>query len=140
MHNISLTTSYFPAQTDAEIRDITVGELLREIATHHPDLVAMIEIDDAGEAQREWTYSGLLETSDQLARSLASRFAPGEKIVVWAPNIPEWVFMEYACGLAGLVLVTANPSFQSKELRYVLEQSRAVGLFLVDEFRNNRMR
>ena len=100
----------------------------------------MIEIDDAGEAHRKWTYSDLLETSDQLARSLASRFAPGEKIVVWAPNVPEWVFMEYACGLAGLVLVTANPSFQSKELLYVLEQSRAVGLVLVDEFRNNPMR
>ena len=140
MYNISLTTSYFPAQTDAEIRDITVGELLREIASHHPNLVAMIEIDDAGEAQRKWTYSDLLEISDQLARSLASRFAPGEKIVVWAPNVPEWVFMEYACGLAGLVLVTANPSFQSKELLYVLEQSRAVGLVLVDEFRNNPMR
>ena len=140
MYNVSLTTSYFPAQTDAEIRDNTVGELLREIATLHPNFVAMIEIDDAGEARRKWTYSDLLETSDQLARSLASRFAPGEKIVVWAPNVPEWVFMEYACGLAGLVLVTANPSFQSKELLYVLEQSRAAGLVLVDEFRNNPMR
>ena len=140
MYNVSLTTSYFPAQTDAEIRDITVGELLREIATHHPDLVAMIEIDDAGEARQKWTYLDLLETSVQLARSLASRFAPGEKVVVWAPNIPEWIFMEYACGLAGLVLVTANPSFQSKELRYVLEQSGAVGLFMVDEFRGNSMR
>ena len=37
----------------------------------------------------------------------------------------------------GLVLVTANPSFQVKELRYVLEQSGAVGLFMVDEFRGN---
>ena len=47
--------------------------------------------------------------------------------------------MEYACGLAGLVLVTANPSFQASELRYVLEQSGAVGLFMVDGFRGNPM-
>ena len=47
--------------------------------------------------------------------------------------------MEYACGLVGLVLVTANPSFQSKELAYVLEQSGAVGLFSVSEFRGNPM-
>ena len=47
--------------------------------------------------------------------------------------------MEYACGLAGLVLVTANPAFQARELAYVLEQSGAVGLFLVDEFRGNPM-
>ena len=47
--------------------------------------------------------------------------------------------MEYACALAGLVLVTANPSLQVKELRYVLEQSGAVALFHVQEFRGNEM-
>jgi len=66
-------------------------------------------------------------------------FEAGERVVVWAPNIPEWIFMEYACGLAGLVLVTANPSFQASELKYVLEQSGAVGLFMVDGFRGNPM-
>ena len=140
MYEVSLSTSYFPAQTDAKIWDTTVGVHLREVAGDHPDLVAMVEIDDAGEARGKWTYSNLLVNSDRLARSLASRFAPGEKVVVWAPNIPEWIFMEYACGLAGLVLVTANPSFQAKELRYVLEQSGAVALFMVDEFRGNPMR
>ena len=140
MYEVSLSTSYFPAQTDAKIWDTTVGVHMREVAVDHPDLVAMVEIDDAGQARGKWTYSNLLANSDRLARSLASRFAPGEKVVVWAPNIPEWIFMEYACGLAGLVLVTANPSFQAKELRYVLEQSGAVALFMVDEFRGNPMR
>ena len=140
MYEVSLSTSYFPAQTDAKIWDTTVGVHLRAVAVDHPDLVAMVEIDDAGEARGKWTYSNLLANSDRLARSLASRFAPREKVVVWAPNIPEWIFMEYACGLAGLVLVTANPSFQAKELRYVLEQSGAVALFMVDEFRGNPMR
>ena len=140
MYDVSLSTSYFPAQTDAKIWDTTVGVHLREVAVDHPDRVAMVEIDDAGQARGKWTYSNLLVNSDRLARSLASRFAPGEKVVVWAPNIPEWIFMEYACGLAGLVLVTANPSFQAKELRYVLEQSGAVALFMVDEFRGNPMR
>ena len=140
MYEVSLWSSYFPAQADAKIWDTTVGVHLREVAVDHPDLVAMVEIDDAGQARGKWTYSNLLVISDRLARSLASRFAPGEKVVVWAPNIPEWIFMEYACGLAGLVLVTANPSFQAKELRYVLEQSGAVALFMVDEFRGNPMR
>ena len=140
MYDVSLTEAYFPAQTDADIRDITVGKLLGEIAASHPDAVAMVEIDEVGDAGQQWTYSDLLATSDRLARSLASRFASGEKVAVWAPNIPEWIFMEYACGLLGLVLVTANPSFQTEELRYVLEQSGAVALFMVDEFRGNPMR
>ena len=78
-------------------------------------------------------FTGL--SAKKIALALASRFEPGEKVVVWAPNIPTWLFMEYACALAGLVLVTANPSFQVKELRYVLEQSGAVALFRVDGFR-----
>lgn len=37
------------------------------------------------------------------------------------------------------MLVTANPALQAKELRYVLEQSGAVGLFMVKAFRGNPM-
>ena len=139
MYSIELTKSYFPAQTDAQLLSTTVGELLRNTAEASPDAIAMVDVDDAGTCGTEWTYRELLEISERLARALSHRFTPGERIVVWAPNIPQWIFMEYACGLAGLVLVTANPSFQAKELRYVLEQSGAVALFLVDEFRGNPM-
>ena len=59
--------------------------------------------------------------------------------MILAPNIPELVLIEYAAALAGIVLVTANPALQEKELRYILEQSEAVGLFLVSEFRGNPM-
>ena len=38
------------------------------------------------------------------------------------------------------MLITANPAFQARELAYVLEQSGAVALFLVEEFRGNPMR
>ena len=136
---MKLTTSYYPAQPGTEIRDITVGGLLREIAAAHPTSVAMVDVDDIGLCSDHWTFAELLDKAEQLALALSTRFAPGERVAVWAPNIPEWIFMEYACGLAGLILVTANPSFQAAELRYVLEQSGAVGLFMVDAFRGNPM-
>ncbi len=139
MYSLNLSQSYFPAQSDGEVHDITVGGLLREIAIENPGAVALVEVDDQGNCGREWTYSAVMDEAERLAQSLASRFVPGERVAVWAPNIPEWLFMEYACGLAGLVLVTANPSLQAKELRYVLEQSGAVALFMVDEFRGNPM-
>ena len=88
---------------------------------------------------RRWTYAELLADAERLAMALSTRFAPGERVVVWSPNSPEWVLMEYACALSGLVLVTANPAFQARELAYVLEQSGAVALFLVEEFRGNPM-
>ncbi len=77
--------------------------------------------------------------AERLALALSTRFLPGERICVWAPNIPEWVLPEYASALAGLVLVTANPAYQAKELRYVLEQSGASGLFLTVAYRGNPM-
>lgn len=139
MYDLTLKESHFPAQPDAEIRDLTVGGLLREIASEHADVVAMVDVDDEGTCGPTWTYSELLAEAERLVLALATRYAPGDRVVVWAPNIPEWIFLEYACALAGLVLVTANPSFQQRELRYVLQQSGAVGLFLVDAFRGNPM-
>lgn len=139
MYQVTLTESYFPAQHGDQIWDITTGELLRGIAIDHPDAIALVEIDEDQNQGGQWTYTELLAESERLAKALVTRFSPGERVVVWAPNIPEWIFMEYACALSGLVLVTANPSFQANELRYVLEQSGAVDLFMVDEFRGNPM-
>ena len=139
MYDVHLTEAFFPPQTDAELRDDTIGELLREVAGRYPEATALVDIALDGTVGREWNYRELLETSESLAGVLASRFEPGERVVAWAPNIPEWLFLEYACAFSGLVLVTANPSFQEKELRYVLEQSGAVALFLVDSFRGNAM-
>ena len=138
-YEVALSEAYFPAQTDSDVREITVGGLLRETAAWRPDAEALVEVRQSGEIGRRRTYAALLVDSERLALALASRFRPGERVVVWAPNSPEWVLMEYACALAGLVLVTANPAYQVRELRYVLKQSGAVALFLVEEFRGNPM-
>ena len=58
-----------------------------------------------------------------LRAALLTRFEPGERIAVWAHNLPEWVILEYGAALAGMTLVTVNPSFQPAEVAYVLGQS-----------------
>jgi fatty-acyl-CoA synthase len=139
MYDLALETSHVPAQHDLEARDITIGDLLREVAEARPDGEALLEIRQDGTQGRSWTYARLLTESQRLAQALSTRYTPGERIVVWSPNCPEWVLMEYACALAGLVLVTANPAFRARELTYVLEQADASGLFLVHDFRGNPM-
>ena len=139
MYDLELKKSHFPAQNDAEILNITVGELLREVAAKSSTKTALVDILDNGACGQSWTYKEIYQKAESLALSLSNKYKKGERIVIWAPNIPEWVFMEYACGLAGLVLVTANPSFQAAELRYVIEQSKAVGLFMVNDYRGNPM-
>lgn len=136
---MTLLKSHFPIRDSEKVLDTTVGGLLRSVAAGDPDQLALVEVDIAGNRGRHWTYKTLLADAERLALALSTRFSLGERICVWAPNIPEWVLLEYACGLAGLVLVTANPAYQAKELRFVLEQSGACGLFLTAEYRGNPM-
>lgn len=139
MYALALAESYCPAQTDDDLLELTVGDVLRGAAASAPDAPALHEADLDGVLQRQWTYAELLADSERLARALLTRYRPGERIAVWAPNIPEWVIAEFAMAMAGIVLVTVNPGYQPRELKYVLEQSRAVGLFLIEEHRGNRL-
>ena len=136
---MNLAESHVTGPAEPEVRDITIGQALIEVAQSCPDRIAMVAgVPDHAERQ-SWTFSELYEQAELTARALLTRFEPGERVAVWAPNIPEWVLMEYGCALAGLVLVTVNPSYQSDEIAYVLKQSRSSGVFVLPEFRGNRM-
>ncbi len=139
MYQVSLEESYFPLQSSTPLREITIGDMLAERARLTPDKDALKEITLKGEIGRIWTYDALYKDSVRLAKALASRHAKGARVAVYAPNIPEWVLLEFACGLAGVTLVTVNPAYQARELEFVLKQSRAEALYLVEEFRGNPM-
>lgn len=96
-------------------------------------------LSGAARTDRSWTYAQLLAEAQHCAQWLLSRFEPGDRITVWAPNIPEWVILQYGMALSGLVLVTANPALRAAELRYVLEQSRSAGLVHAAAFRGSDM-
>jgi acyl-CoA synthetase (AMP-forming)/AMP-acid ligase II len=80
-----------------------------------------------------------LEESECAARALLERFSPGDRVAIWANNIPEWVVLELGAGLAGVTIVTVNPALRAEELTHVLRQSRADGIFLVPEYRGLAM-
>ncbi|MWV26735.1 AMP-binding protein [Aurantiacibacter rhizosphaerae] len=124
---------------DSEILDTTIGGLLRDQAAANGSRDALLEGLPDGTVGRRWTYAELLNDAERLAKGLATRFQPGERVAVWAPNVPEWVLVEYAAALAGLTVVTVNPAYQKRELSYVLQQSTSAALFLVNEFRGNPM-
>ena len=124
-----LATSYRPADRSEPLLDTTVGDLLRAAAAEVPGRLALVEGSAGPAARRTWTYAELLAVAERAARALLARFAPGDRIAVWAPNCPEWMLLQHGVSLAGLVLVTVNPALRARELRYVLAQSRAAGIF-----------
>lgn len=128
-----LTESYWPADDSVELFHGTLGDALRDASRRAPDRIALVE--GRAEGGRRWTYKELLEDSEAVAAALLTRFKPGERVAFCADNIPEWLPMLYGCALAGLVLVTVNPAFRARELKYVLEQSQASGLFVMDSYR-----
>jgi fatty-acyl-CoA synthase len=135
-----LTTSHWiPDGSGPPLLDgVTVGSRLREIAAEAPDRVALVDGLPTPE-RRQWTYVELLADAERCAHWLLQHFEPGEHVAVWAHNLPEWVVLEYATALAGLTLVTVNPSLQPAEAQYILAQSRASGVFLVPEVRGNSL-
>ncbi|MGW6276847.1 AMP-binding protein [Kribbella sp. NPDC055071] len=119
------------------IIDETVGSLLRWAAEQAPSSVGLVEGLPDPAARRRWRYDELLAESEQVAKALLGRFQPGERVAVWANNLPEWIMLEFAAGLAGLTLVTVNPALRDRELVHVLRQSRAAGIFLIRQYRDN---
>ena len=137
---VRLSESYWPADTSVAVRDLTVGGLLREAAAAAPDRTAVVEGVADRAARRRWTYAELLADSERMAHGLLSRFGPGERVAVWAPNRVEWLLLEYGAALAGIVLVTVNPAYRPKELAWVLGQSGSSGVVMVSEYRGSPMR
>lgn len=134
-----LTESYVAGPQAPAVRNITIGQLLKEAADECPDRVAMIAgVNDLGE-RRQCTYAEMYSDALTVARALRKRFEPGERVAIMAPNILKWVLVEFGSALAGTILVTINPSYQTEEVAYVLKQSQSSGIFVLPEFRGNQM-
>lgn len=131
--------SHWPADTSEPVIDCTVGDLLRQAAGDTPDATALAAGAPDPARRRRWSYAQLLAESEQAARALLGHARPGERIAIWAPNLPEWVILEFAAALAGVTVVTANPALLESELSYVLGQSRATALFYSEQFRGRDM-
>lgn len=134
-----LTLSHAHGADHPPVRELTLGGAISWAAQTVPDRLALIAGTADPSARRSWTYAELYTQCERTARALSTRFKPGERVAVWAQNLPEWVMMEFGAAMAGLVLVTVNPGLRASEVEYVLQQSRCAGVFVVDEFRGNPM-
>jgi fatty-acyl-CoA synthase len=117
------------------IRDVTLGDLLREAAATVPDRIALVDGVADPSARRSWTYAEFLGGAEQVARALLARFTPGERVAIWAANSADWIMLQQGISLAGLIMVAVNPAYRARELEYVLSQSGAAGLFHDDSYR-----
>ena len=109
----------------------TAGDILIEWARRTPYRIALTEAASRGGPGRHWTCEALRDDAATLAVALLSRFAPGERIAVWAPPCPEGVLLQFAAAFAGLTLAMIDPACDVGELPRILDHSGAVGLFMM---------
>jgi fatty-acyl-CoA synthase len=120
-------------QRPGAYRDVKVGELLSLLARDYPQNEALIYPD----RNLRYDFSQLEWLSRQVARGLLSiGVERGDRVALWAPNIPEWVVLQFALAKVGAVLVTVNTSLRGAELEYLLRQSEASTLVTVAGFRD----
>jgi fatty-acyl-CoA synthase len=112
-------------------RDITVGNLLTSLSGALPSQPALLY-----ENGPRYTFAELEQEARLVARGLiAHGVRPGERVVVWATNVPEWIVLQFALAKAGAILVTANTSLRAKEIDYLLRQSEAATIVTISGFR-----
>ncbi len=121
--------------TDVPVIESSVGEALRLAARQWPQMSALVTGEEEPARRGRWTFSELLSHAERSAWALLKRFRPGDHVAVWAPNCAEWVFIEFGAALAGITLVTVNPSYTANELAHVLSQSMSKGIIFWPVYR-----
>ncbi len=110
----------------------TFGQLIKDTAARYPQNLALV-CPDFGIRQ---TYSEYYQTCRDVAKGLmAIGIKRGDNVAVWTTNIPEWLYLQFALGMTGGVLVTVNTNYQTHELEYILKQSDSTTLFLMESYR-----
>src|SRR5712691_2115547 len=132
MPHRSVAQSAAMAGAHPSFRDIAIGDLLTRLARALPDREALVY---AGGPR--YTFETLEREARTIARGLmALGVAPGERVVLWATNVPEWVVLQFALAKIGAILVTANTSLRARDIEYLLKQSEAATLVTIRGFRD----
>src|SRR5215210_3778532 len=79
------------------------------------------------------TRQELDELSDALAGGLlANGFSAGDRLAVYLQNVPQFVISMVAAWKAGGIMVSINPMSRTRELSYLLKDSGATVLVLLE--------
>lgn len=119
--------------TDNGLRELTLGQILDQTAAKFPDNPAIVYVD----RDFRLTYREFNNLVDETAKGLmALGIQKGEKVAVWATNIPFWVTLQFATAKIGAVLLTVNTNYKTAELEYLLTQSETENIFIIDGFQD----
>jgi fatty-acyl-CoA synthase len=125
--------SYSHGLSDVPLRCETVGRMWNDIVMAHGDRDALVSRHQGV----RWTYAELDAEVERCARGLLeARVEKGDRVGIWAPNVAEWVVVQFATARIGAILVNINPSYRAHELAFALRQSGCSLLILAEGFKD----
>jgi fatty-acyl-CoA synthase len=115
------------------LQSLTLGQILDKTVEKYPDNPAVVYVD----RDFRLTYRQFATCVDEIAKGLmALGVKKGEKVGIWATNVPYWVILQFATAKIGAVLLTVNTNYKTAELEYLLTQSECENLFLIDGYQD----
>jgi len=122
-----------------KLRSQTVWRTLLAAKTRVPDRNALVGANDAGEIRR-LTYETLIRRVRDVSAGLASiGVRHGDRVVLWMTNTPEWVVASFAIMRIGAIVVPINTFLKAAEIKYLIAQSEARHVVMLDAFRSLSM-
>ncbi|EDL66162.1 AMP-binding protein [Bacillus sp. SG-1] len=117
----------------SKLLNVTVGRLLEEKAAAQGERDAVVYND----RNLRMSYKEFDLHCRKVAKGLMGLgLQKGEHMAVWSTNTPEWLACQFATGKMGAVLVTVNTNYRTAELEYLLKQSDATTILLMDQYRD----
>ena len=116
-------------QDRQSVTDRTLGEFLQRRALLFPDKPALLYPLH----NLTVSFAELNRQAGQVAAAImALGVCHGEHAAIWAPNVPEYLPVEFGAANVGVPLVMLNTNYKAYELEYALGQSDAALLFLTE--------
>jgi fatty-acyl-CoA synthase len=126
--------SYASGISDEPLLGDTIGDNFDRTVAAEPQREALVEVATG----RRWTYQELRAEVDALALGLIDAgVVRGDRVGIWAPNMAEWIMLQYATAKIGAILVNVNPAYRTHELEYVLKQAGISVLVSAREFKTS---
>ncbi len=112
-----------------------LATVLRESTLAHPDKPLLLV------GPHVLTYAQVDEMTGRVASGLrAAGLAPGDRIALQLPNVPEFVLTFFGALKAGLTVVPMNPLLKAPEVAYHLTDSSARLLVTHEAFAGEALR
>ncbi len=117
-----------------ELLTDTLGGMLEKWAKETPDTDFMVYPDRG----LRFSYSEFNERVDRLALGLIGiGIKPGDKVGIWANNVPDWLTFMFATAKMGAILVTINTNYKLTELEYLIKNADLNTLCIIDGYRDS---